>query len=37
VQEMVRLLLKLEEVPSPDHAADSLAAAICFATNRRLS
>ena len=33
VQEMVRLLLKLEKVPSPDHAADSLAAAICFATN----
>jgi crossover junction endodeoxyribonuclease RuvC len=37
VQEMVRLLLKLEKVPSPDHAADSLAAAICLATNRRLS
>ncbi len=33
VQEMVRLLLKLETVPSPDHAADSLAAAICYATN----
>ena len=37
VQEMVRLLLKLEKVPFPDHAADSLAAAICLATNRRLS
>ena len=37
VQEMVRLLLKLEKVPSPDHAADSLAAAICLGTNRRLS
>lgn len=37
VQEMVRLLLKLEQIPSPDHAADSLAAAICLATNRRLS
>lgn len=37
VQEMVRLLLKLDKVPSPDHAADSLAAAICLATNRRLS
>jgi crossover junction endodeoxyribonuclease RuvC len=39
VQEMVRLLLKMDKVPSPDHAADSLAAAICFANNkdRRLS
>ena len=36
VQEMVRLLLKLQKVPSPDHAADSLAAAICLATNRRM-
>ncbi len=37
VQEMVRLLLKLEQVPAPDHAADSLAAAICLATHRRIS
>ena len=37
VQEMVRLLLKLDKVPSPDHAADALAAAICLATNRRLT
>lgn len=29
VQEMVRLLLGLREVPKPDHAADALAAAIC--------
>lgn len=29
VQEMVRILLGLEAVPSPDHAADALAAAIC--------
>ena len=29
VQEMVRLLLNLEKVPKPDHAADALAAAIC--------
>jgi len=29
VQEMVRLLLGLEKIPSPDHAADALAAAIC--------
>ncbi|NCB03170.1 MAG: crossover junction endodeoxyribonuclease RuvC [Spirochaetia bacterium] len=32
VQEMVKLLLKLESIPRPDHAADSLAAAICLAT-----
>jgi crossover junction endodeoxyribonuclease RuvC len=31
VQEMVRLLLGLAAVPSPDHAADALAAAICCA------
>lgn len=29
VQEMVRLLLGLSEIPRPDHAADALAAAIC--------
>ena len=29
VQEMVRILLGLDKVPSPDHAADALAAAIC--------
>lgn len=29
VQEMVRLLLGLQDVPRPDHAADALAAAIC--------
>ena len=33
VQEMVRLLLKLENLPRPDHVADSLAAAICLAHN----
>jgi crossover junction endodeoxyribonuclease RuvC len=31
VQEMVRLILGLEEIPRPDHAADALAAAICAA------
>jgi crossover junction endodeoxyribonuclease RuvC len=30
VQEMVRLILGLQEVPRPDHAADALAAAICL-------
>ncbi len=29
VQELVRLLLSLREVPKPDHSADALAAAIC--------
>lgn len=33
VQYMVRQMLKLDEVPHPDHAADALAAAICFATH----
>jgi crossover junction endodeoxyribonuclease RuvC len=34
VQEMVRLLLGLKEIPRPDHAADALAAAICHAQMR---
>ena len=29
VQEMVRILLGLSSIPTPDHAADALAAAIC--------
>lgn len=29
VQEMVKLLLGLAEIPRPDHAADALAAAVC--------
>ena len=33
VQEMVRLILGLKEIPRPDHAADALAAAICVAHN----
>ena len=31
IQEMVRLLLGLNEIPKPDHAADALGAAICAA------
>lgn len=31
VQQMVRLLLRLPEIPRPDDAADALAAAICHA------
>ena len=33
VQYMVAQLLNLEEEPHPDHAADALAAAICFITH----
>ena len=29
VQELVRFLLSLQEIPKPDHASDALAAAIC--------
>lgn len=31
IQTMVRLLLNLPDIPSPDHAADALAVAICHA------
>ncbi len=34
VQELVRILLGLNAVPKPDHAADALAAAICHANTR---
>jgi crossover junction endodeoxyribonuclease RuvC len=33
VQYMVKKLLNLQEVPHPDHAADALAAAICYTTH----
>ncbi len=29
VQEMVKMILGMEEIPQPDHAADALAAAVC--------
>jgi crossover junction endodeoxyribonuclease RuvC len=35
VQEMVKLLLGLDSVPSPDDAADALAVAICHVHNQR--
>jgi crossover junction endodeoxyribonuclease RuvC len=35
MQEMVRMLLNLKEIPKPDDAADALAAAICCTTNMR--
>ncbi len=33
VQYMVQRTLRLEEAPNPDHAADALAAAICYTTH----
>lgn len=36
MQEMVRILLKLKEVPKPDDCADALAAAICHAMTSRV-
>lgn len=36
VQELVRVLLGLTEIPRPDHAADALAAAICHIAHRPL-
>ena len=36
IQEMVRFLLGLKEIPRPDHAADALGAAICAAHLGRL-
>jgi crossover junction endodeoxyribonuclease RuvC len=36
IQTMVRLLLDLPDIPSPDHAADALAVAICHAHRKRL-
>lgn len=33
VQYMVKQVLGLKEIPRPDHAADALAAAICYATH----
>lgn len=35
VQKMVKVILKLEAVPQPDHAADALAAALCYYYNSR--
>lgn len=36
VQEMVRMLLCLPEIPKPDDAADALAIAICHAHSRKM-
>ncbi len=37
VQEMVKTLLKLKEVPKPDDCADALAAAICHSMTAKLA
>jgi len=33
IQKMIKVLLKLKEIPKPDDAADALAAAVCCAYN----
>jgi crossover junction endodeoxyribonuclease RuvC len=35
VQKMVQMLLKLDEIPQPDDAADALAIAICHSSSRK--
>ena len=37
VQQMVRILLNLEELPKPDDAADALAIAICHIRHNRIN
>lgn len=37
VQKMVQMLLKLKELPQPDHAADALAITICHARSHKLN
>lgn len=37
VQQMVKLLLALDKIPKPDHAADALAAAICHVHMRTIN
>lgn len=37
VQEMVRLLLNLEDVPQPDDAADAVAVAVCHIHSARMA
>jgi crossover junction endodeoxyribonuclease RuvC len=35
IQKMVKVLLKLSEIPKPDDAADALSVAICYAHSRK--
>jgi crossover junction endodeoxyribonuclease RuvC len=37
IQQMVRALLNLEEIPKPDDAADALAVAICHLHTARIN
>lgn len=37
MQEMVKVMLKLDQVPKPDDCADALAAAICHAMSSKIS
>ncbi|MCY4403280.1 MAG: crossover junction endodeoxyribonuclease RuvC [Candidatus Poribacteria bacterium] len=37
VQKMVQMLLKLKEIPQPDHAADALALTICHSRSHKLN
>lgn len=37
IQQMVRILLKLEDIPRPDDAADALAVAICHLHSYKMS
>jgi len=37
IQKIVKLMLKLKEIPRPDDAADALAIALCCAQTKRLS
>ena len=37
IQQMVKILLNLKEVPKPDDAADALAIAICHANSYKLN
>lgn len=37
IQEMVRIILKLDQVPKPDDCADALAAAICHSMTARFA
>lgn len=36
VQQMVKIILGMQDIPKPDHAADALATAICHLQNHRL-
>ncbi|HUC95961.1 MAG TPA: crossover junction endodeoxyribonuclease RuvC [Candidatus Saccharimonadia bacterium] len=35
IQEMVKIILKLKQIPTPDDCSDALAAAICYSMNMR--